>query len=101
MIKIPLIISSIIFILLTWATSNVCKYNYVLNKKSKIIQELNEEMDISLGDTNIYYFKEINCKKAVLNYDFSRMVNNLEVISIMVYQYLTTDILGRPLTNKY
>ena len=58
-------------------------------------------MDISLGNTNIYYFKEINYKKAVLNYDFSRMVNNLEVISVMVYQYLTTDILGRPLTNKY
>ena len=58
-------------------------------------------MDISLGNTNIYYFKEINCKKAVLNYDFSRMVNNLEVISVMVYQYLIIDILGRPLTNKY
>ena len=54
-------------------------------------------MDISLGNTNVYYFKEINCKKADLNYDFSRMVNNLEVISVMVYQYLTTDILGRPL----
>ena len=58
-------------------------------------------MDISLGSTNVYYFKEINCKKAALNYDFSRMVNNLEVISVMVYQYLTTDIFGRPLTNKY
>ena len=57
-------------------------------------------MDISLGNTNIYYFKEINCKKAVLNYDFSRMVNNLEVISVMVYQYLIIDVLGRPLTNK-
>ena len=54
-------------------------------------------MDISLGNTNVYYFKEINCKKAALNYDFSRIVNNLEVISVMVYQYLTTDILGRPL----
>ena len=65
------------------------------------MQELNEEMDISLGNTSVYYFKEINCKKEALNYDFSRMVNNLEVISVMVYQYLTTDILGRPLTNKY
>ena len=51
-------IVSIIFILLTRATSNVCKYNYVLNKKSKIIQELNEEMDISLGNTNIYILKK-------------------------------------------
>ncbi|MDA9879873.1 hypothetical protein N9C97_00210 [Candidatus Pelagibacter sp.] len=97
MIKITLIIASIIFILLTWITSNVCKFNYILDKKSKIMSELNEEMGVSLGNTKVYYFKELNCKKADLNYDFSRMVNNLEVISVMVYQYLTTDILGRPL----
>ena len=54
-------------------------------------------MGVSLGNTKVYYFKELNYKKADLNYDFSRMVNNLEVISVMVYQYLTTDILGRPL----
>jgi len=84
LIKITLIIASIIFILLTWTTS-------------KIMKELNEEMGVSLGNTKVYYFKELNCKKADLNYDFFRMVNNLEVISVMVYQYLTTDILGRPL----
>ena len=52
-------------------------------------------MDSSLGNTNVYYFKEINCEEATLNYDFSRMVNNLEVISVMVYQYLTIDISAR------
>ena len=99
MIKTSFIISSIIFILATWATSNVCKYNYVLNKKAKIIQELSEEVDISIGNTKIYYFKELNCNKAILNYDFSRIINNVEVISVMVYQYLTTDILGRSLID--
>ena len=80
-------------------TSNVCKYNYVLNKKAKIILELSEEVDISIGNTKIYYFKELNCNKATLNYDFSRVINNVEVISVMVYQYLTTDILGRSLID--
>jgi len=99
LVKTFFIIASITFILATWATSNVCKYNYVLNKKAKIIQELSEEIDISLGNTKIYYFKELNCNKATLNYDFSRIINNVEVISVMVYQYLTTDILGRSLID--
>ena len=99
MIKTSFIIASIIFVLATWATSNVCKYNYVLNKKAKIIQELSEEVDISIGNTKIYYFKELNCNKVTLNYNFSRVINNVEVISVMVYQYLTTDILGRLLID--
>tara|TARA_Y200000002_G_scaffold7427_1_gene6274 strand:- start:80 stop:379 length:300 start_codon:yes stop_codon:yes gene_type:complete len=99
LIKTSFIIASIIFVLATWATSNVCKYNYVLNKKAKIIQELSEEVDISIGNTKIYYFKELNCNKVTLNYDFSRVINNVEVISVMVYQYLTTDILGRSLID--
>tara|TARA_B100001057_G_scaffold211887_1_gene212304 strand:- start:391 stop:696 length:306 start_codon:yes stop_codon:yes gene_type:complete len=100
LIKTSFIIASIIFILATWATSNVCKYNYVLNKKAKIIKKLSEEVDISIGNTKIYYFKELNCNKATLNYDFSRIINNVEVISVMVYQYLTTDILGKSLIDE-
>ncbi len=99
MLKLSLIIASIIFILLTWTTSNVCNYNYALKKKSNIIQKLKDEEDISLGDTKVYIFKELNCNKADLNYDISRMINNIEVISIMVYQYMTTDILGKPLSE--
>ena len=38
-------------------------------------------------------------READLNYDISRMINNIEVISIMVYQYMTTDILGKPLSE--
>ncbi len=62
-------------------------------------QELKDKEDISLGDTKVYIFKELNCDKADLNYDISRMINNIEVISIMVYQYMTTDILGKPLSE--
>ena len=100
MIKTSLIIDLIIFILTTWATANVCKYNYVLNKKAETIQKLSEEIDISLGNTKIYYFKELNCNKVTLNYDLSRIINNIEVITVMIYQYFTTDILGRSLISK-
>ena len=44
MIKISLIIALIIFILTTWATANVCKYNYVLNKKAETIQKLSQSI---------------------------------------------------------
>ena len=96
MIKTSLIIALIIFILTTWATTNVCKYNYVLNKKAETIQKLSEEIDISLGNTKIYYFKELNCNKVDLTWNFSRVLQNLNTISVLIYQELTTDITGAP-----
>ena len=63
-------------------------------KKSNIIEELSKEIDISLGNTRVYYFRELNCKKADLSFDMIRMMENIEVISVMFYQYFTTDITG-------
>ena len=97
MLKLSLIIATIMFSILTWATANVCSYNYVLKKKSNIIEELSKDIDISLGNTRVYYFKELNCKKADLTFDIIRMMENIEVISVMFYQYITTDITGKPL----
>ena len=97
MVKLSLIIAAIMFSILTWATANVCIYNYVLKKKSNIIEELTKDIDISLGNTRVYYFKELNCKKADLTFDILRMMENIEVISVMFYQYITTDITGKPL----
>ena len=100
MVKLSIIIAAIIFSILTWATANVCSYNYVIKKKSNMIQELNKEIDISLGNTRVYYFRELNCKDADLSFDMIRMMKNIEVISVMIYQYLTTDITGKPLGDK-
>ena len=97
MLKLSLIIAAIMFSILTWATANVYSYNYVLKKKSNIIEELTKDIDISLGNTRVYYFKELNCKKADLTFDILRMMENIEVISVMFYQYITTDITGKPL----
>jgi len=100
MLKLSLIIAAIIFSILTWATANVCSYNYVIKKKSNIIEELSKEIDISLGNTRVYYFRELNCKKADLSFDMIRMMENIEVISVMFYQYFTTDITGKHLGDK-
>ena len=97
MVKLSLIIAAIMFSILTWATANFCSYNFVLKKKSNIIEELTKDIDISLGNTRVYYFKELNCKKADLTFDILRMMENIEVISVMFYQYITTDITGKPL----
>ena len=92
MLKLSLIIAAIIFSILTWATANVCII-ITLSKKSNIIEELSKEIDISLGNTRVYYFRELNCKKADLSFDMIRMMENIEVISVMFYQYFTTDII--------
>ena len=99
MLKLSLFIAAIIFAILTWATANVCSYNYVLEKKSKNIEELSKDIDISLGNTKIYYFRELNCQTADMSVDTKRMLKNIEVITVMVYQYFTTDITGKPLSK--
>ena len=99
MIKFSLIIASIIFILLTWATSNVCNFNKNLKEKENNINQLKVKDNINLGKTEVYIFKELNCKKADLNYDISRLINNIKMISEIVYQYMITDISDKSL-NK-
>ena len=79
MLKLSLIVAAIIFSILTWATANVCSYNYVIKKKSNIIEELSKDIDISLGNTRVYYFKELNCKKADLTFDIVRMLSLIHI----------------------
>ena len=85
MLKLSLFIAAIIFAVLTWATANVCSYNYVLEKKSNIIEELSKEIDISLGNTKIYYFRELNCQTADMSVDTKRMLKNIEVNPLLIY----------------
>ena len=99
MIKVSLIIASIIFILLTWATSNVCNFNKNLKEKENNINQLKFKDNINLGKNKVYIFKELDCEKADLNYDISRLINNIKMISEIVYQYMITDISDKSL-NK-
>ena len=81
---------------LYWATNNVCKHNILLDKKSKVMNEIKDTDDYSLGKTEIYIYKELNCTKVDEEFTYQTIIDNLKTISIIVYQELTTDIRGNP-----
>ena len=84
----------IILTLLFWDTSNVCKYNIALDKKTNQLNLLAQEIDPSIPNAKVYYFSELNCNNVDLSFDSERVLNNLEIISVMIYQELTTDLRG-------
>ena len=88
-----IIISTILY----WTTANVCKYNFAIDKKTNILNVITQEIDPSIPKAKIYYYEELNCTSVDLVWDINRVIKNLEAISVLVYQSLTTDITGRPL----
>ena len=93
MIVFAIIISTILY----WTTANVCKYNFAIDKKTNILNVITQEIDPSIPKAKVYYYEELNCTSVELDWDINRVINNLEAISVLVYQSLTTDITGRPL----
>ena len=98
-LRAQIIIGFTIFMILTWATQNVCRYNFVLDKKKNLMNIISDEVKPSLGLTEVYYYKELNCNDVNFSLDLNRIINNLNTISVMFYQYFTTDITGRPLNR--
>ena len=98
-LRAQIIIGISIFMILTWATQNVCRYNFVLDKKKNLMNIISDEVKPSLGLTEVYYYKELNCNNVNFSLDLNRIINNLNTISVMFYQYFTTDITGRPLNR--
>ena len=86
----------IITTLLYWTTSNVCRYNFTIEKKTNQLNVIAAEISPSIPLTEVYYFRELNCNKVDLNLDYERVLQNLNTISVMIYQELTTDIRGNP-----
>lgn len=93
MVFVAVIISTILF----WATSNVCKYNFAVEKRTNMLNVITEEIDPTIPKAKIYYYKELNCADVELDWDIDRVIKNLEAISVIIYQELTTDIRGEPL----
>ena len=93
MVFVAVIISTILF----WATSNVCKYNFAVEKRTNILNVITEEIDPTIPKAKIYYYKELTCADVELDWDMDRVIKNLEAISVIIYQELTTDIRGEPL----
>jgi len=92
MIFFAIIISAILF----WGTSNVCKYNFALEKRTNILNIVTDEIDPSLGNAKYYVYRELNCDNVVLDWDIDRVMDNLRTISVVIYQELNTDIRGDP-----
>ena len=92
MIFFAVIISTILF----WATSNVCKYNFALEKKTNILNIVTDEIDPSLGNARYYIYRELNCNVVDLDWDLERVMDNLRTVSVIIYQELNSDIRGDP-----
>ena len=82
--------------MLLWATSNVCRYNFTIEKRTKQLNIIASEIKPAIPLTEVYYFRELNCNNVDLSWDFERVIENLNTISVLIYQELTTDIKGNP-----
>ena len=94
--KVMIVFGIILFSILFWATSNVCRYNFAIEKKTNQLNILAQEIDASIPMAKVYYFKELNCNNVNLTWDYERVMTNLQTISVMIYQELSTDIRGNP-----
>jgi hypothetical protein len=94
--KVMIVVAMIITALLYWATSNVCKYNFALEKRTSEINIVSAEVQPTLGLAKVYYYEELNCNDIELDWDLERIINNFNTLSVMIYQELSTDIRGNP-----
>lgn len=86
------VLSTIMF----WTTSNVCRYNFTIEKKTNELNILAQQIDPSIPMAKVYYFKELNCNNVDLSFDYDRVINNFKILSVALYQALSTDIRGDP-----
>jgi len=99
MLSIPKVMIFFLIVLSTlmyWTTSNVCRYNFTIEKKTDQLNILLAEIDPSIPMAKVYYFKELNCNSVDLSWDYERIIKNFKILSVIIYQEFTTDIRGNP-----
>jgi len=94
--KVMIVVAMIITALLYWTTSNVCKYNFALEKRTSEINIISADVQPTLGLAKVYYYVELNCNAIELDWDLERIIDNFNTLSVMIYQELSTDIRGNP-----
>jgi len=94
--KVMIVVAMIIASLLYWATTNVCRYNFALEKRTDKINIVSAEVQPTLGLAKVYYYEELNCNNIELGWDLERIIDNFNTLSVMIYQELATDITGNP-----
>ena len=96
MTKIMFFIAIVLSSVLYWAASSVCRYNFALEKNTKELNIVTEEIDPTLGNAKVYFYEELNCNQVDLGWDIDRIVKNFQTLNVIIYQELTTDIRGNP-----
>ena len=96
MTKIMFFIAIVLSIVLYWAASSVCRYNFALEKNTQILNIVTQEIDPTLGNAKVYFYEELNCNQVDLGWDIDRIVKNFQTLNVIIYQELTTDIRGNP-----
>ena len=94
--KVMIFFAIIISTILYWATTNVCRYNFALEKKTNIVNIGTEDIDPTLGNAEYFIYKELNCNDVDVTWDLERVIDNLKTVSVIIYQMLNTDIRGNP-----
>ena len=94
--KIMIFFAIVISSILLWATSNVCRYNFALEKKTSILNIISEEVGPSLGNAKYYTYRDLNCNYVGTAWSIERVIDNLQTITVVIYQELNTDIRGDP-----
>ena len=94
--KLIIIIGVLIASILYWANTNVCRYNFAIEKRTNVLNIVTEELDPTLGRAEYYQYVELYCNEIDLDWDIDRVIENARTISVIVYQYLSTDIHGNP-----
>ena len=94
--KVMIVFAIVLTTIMYWATSNVCRYNFVIDKKTSELNILMQEIGPSIGSAKAFYFKELNCNNVEFSFNFERVLKNVETLSVMIYQELSTDIKGDP-----
>ena len=94
--KVMIIFGIVVASILFWATSNVCRYNFALEKRTETLNIVTEELDPSLGNAKYYVYDELNCSNVDISWDLDRVVENFQALTVLIYQELNTDIRGDP-----
>ena len=94
--KLIIILGVLIASILYWANTNVCRYNFAIEKRTNVLNIVTKELDPTLGRDEYYQYVELNCNEIDLDWDIDRVIENARTISVIVYQYLSTDIHGNP-----
>ena len=94
--KVMIIFGIVLASILFWATSNVCKYNFALEKRTDTLNIVTQELDPSLGNAKYYVYDELNCNNVDISWDLDRVVENFQALTVLIYQEFTTDIKGDP-----